>query len=135
MPLFEWKDYYEVKIAEIDKQHHLLVDMLNELYESMRDKKAREELEGILKSLSDYAGIHFSYEEQLMKQYNYPGFFDHKREHDGFKSKVGEFLVKHKEGKLTLSIEVMNFLKDWLKNHIMGVDKRYSPFFIEKGVS
>ena len=35
---------------------------------------------------------------------------------------------------MTISIEVMNFLKDWLSNHILGSDKRYGPFLNGKGL-
>lgn len=33
------------------------------------------------------------------------------------------------KSKLGLSIEVMNFMSDWLINHIKSVDKKYGPFF------
>jgi hemerythrin len=29
----------------------------------------------------------------------------------------------------------MNFLKDWLSNHIMNSDKKYGPFLTGKGVA
>jgi len=35
---------------------------------------------------------------------------------------------------LSLTIDVMNFLSDRLKKHIMGTDKKYAPFFQEKGL-
>lgn len=37
-------------------------------------------------------------------------------------------------GQTMLSVETMNFLKNWLTNHIQVADKRYSAFFTEKGV-
>jgi hemerythrin len=48
--------------------------------------------------------------------------------------KVTEFRSGLESGKLSLSLEVMNFLSDWLKNHIKVVDKKYASFFNEKGL-
>lgn len=134
MALFEWKDTYSVNVAEIDKQHHMLVETLNELYEAMLTRKSKEILSGIIKSLVDYAGFHFSFEEKYMKTYNYAGYIDHKKEHDDFVVRVKDFQRQQVEGKLMLSMEIMNFLKDWLKTHILGTDKKYSSFFNEKGL-
>jgi len=33
-----------------------------------------------------------------------------------------------------LSLEVMNFLKDWLMNHIQGSDKKYGPYLNSHGI-
>lgn len=134
MALFEWHATYSVGIDEADKQHKMLVDTLNEVYEAMRDRATEDVIDGILKGLTDYVGVHFSFEEQLMKKHGFPGYDQHKQQHEDFKAKVGDFLKKREEGKLMLSMEVMNFLKDWLKSHIMDSDKKYGEFFKEKGV-
>lgn len=132
--LFEWKDSFSVNIKESDEQHKMLVGMLNELFDAMLAREANEVISGILKGMQDYVGVHFSYEEHLMQKHLFPGYPAHKKEHDEFKAKVGDFIQKHAEGKMMLSLEVMNFLKDWLKNHIQGTDKAYGPFLNEKGV-
>lgn len=134
MALFEWKDTYSVNVGEIDRQHRMLVETLNDLHEAMLTRKSKEVLSGIIKSLVDYAGYHFSYEEKFMNKYKYPGYLEHKKEHDDFVVKVIDFQRQQVEGKLMLSMEIMNFLKDWLKNHILGTDKKYSSFFNEKGL-
>ncbi len=135
MALFDWKESYSVNIKDVDNQHKILIRSLNELYEAMLTRKAKNVIDGILKSLSDYADFHFAFEENLMQKYKFPGFSQHKKEHEAFVTKVSEFIQKHKDGHLMLSMEVMNFLKDWLKNHIQGVDKKYSPFLNGKGVA
>ena len=135
MALFEWKQSYSVNIKEADNQHKGLIASLNQLYEAMKNNETHEVIAGILKNLSAYVGVHFSYEENLMKRYNYPGYLDHKKEHETFTAKVGEFIEKHRQGHVMVSLEVMNFLKDWLKNHILGSDKKYGPFLNQKGIA
>jgi hemerythrin len=34
----------------------------------------------------------------------------------------------------TLTAEILDFLKNWLIKHIMGVDRRYVTCFVENGV-
>jgi hemerythrin len=42
--------------------------------------------------------------------------------------KITEFYEKIKQDQLILSLEVTNFLKTWLINHIKGVDQQYAKF-------
>ncbi len=135
MALFVWKDQYSVNVKEVDNQHKMLVDTLNELHEAMLTRKSNEIIAGIIKGMVDYAGYHFSFEEKYMKMYNFPGYAAHKKEHDEFVGKVTDFQQKHQAGQLMLSMEVMNFLKNWLANHIMGTDKKYTSLFNEKGLT
>ena len=79
-------------------------------------------------------GTHFETEERYFDQFGYPGADSHKKEHSDFAGKVSEFKGGFEKGKLGLSIEVMNFLSDWLQHHIKSVDKKYGPFFNAKGL-
>ena len=38
------------------------------------------------------------------------------------------------DGKLSLPIEVIQFLKEWLLKHIVGSDKKYTPYMADKAV-
>ena len=134
MALFDWKDIYSVNVGEIDKQHRILIDTLNELYEAMLARKSDEILSETIKTLVNYTDFHFSFEENYMRTYNYADYPEHKKAHDNFVARVKDFQQQLAEGKLMLSMEIMNFLKDWLKNHIMVTDKKYSSFFNEKGL-
>ncbi|MDW8094977.1 MAG: bacteriohemerythrin, partial [Caldimicrobium sp.] len=85
-----------------------------------------------LDELVSYASYHFNTEEALMSKYGFPELANHKREHEAFKAKIKEFMDKKAKGEVTLSVEIMTFLKDWLVKHIMGTDKKYGPFLQEK---
>ena len=47
---------------------------------------------------------------------------------------VAAFQADFEAGKAALTMDLMDFLKNWLKEHIMGTDMQYAPFFKEKGL-
>ena len=135
MALITWNDNYSVKIKQFDDQHKKLIDMLNELHDAMKVGKGKEVLEKILAGLIQYTGTHFANEERLMKLHNYPGYEQHKKEHNLLALQVNDVQTQYREGNAVLSQAVMTFLKDWLQNHIQGSDKNYAPFLNSKGVA
>ena len=134
MALIEWNDNLSVNIAEIDKQHRRLVDMINELNDAMKLGKGNAVLGKIINGLIDYTATHFGTEEKYFKTFGYPDAESHKKEHADFVSKVSEFKSGFNKGKLSVSVEVMRFLSQWLQNHIKVIDKKYGPFLNEKGL-
>jgi hemerythrin len=134
MAFIEWNDSYSVGVNEIDMQHQKLVGMINDLHDAMRMGKGKDVLGEIIKGLVGYAVTHFQTEEKYFDQFGYPEAGSHKGEHSAFTQKVAEFKAGFDAGKLALSITVMDFLSNWLRNHIKGVDKKYSLFFNEKGL-
>ena len=135
MAFFDWKEEYNVNIREIDNQHQKLVSMLNGLYESLKKGEGLEALGTTLSELASYTKTHFATEERLMKRHGYPEYLSHKDKHERMTNKVIEYLQKYEAGEIRSPIEISNFLKDWLKKHIMQTDMGYSAFLNGKGVS
>lgn len=135
MAFIQWDTGFSVNVAEIDKQHQKLVGMINDLNDAMKQGKGKDTLAKIIGDLFNYAGNHFATEERYFDKFRYPAATSHKLEHSNFVKKVSEFKGSFDSGKLALTIEVMTFLKDWLKGHIQGADKKYGPFFNEKGLN
>jgi hemerythrin len=134
MALIEWSDQLSVGIQEIDKQHKILVDLINDLHQAMRERKAKEALGSIINGLTEYAIVHFSKEEKYFDEFNYISAGPHKKEHQNFIKKINQFKADFDKGKAMLSMEIMDFLKDWLIKHIQKIDTSYAPLFIEKGI-
>ncbi|MBI5556001.1 MAG: hemerythrin family protein [Deltaproteobacteria bacterium] len=134
MAMLNWDDSYKVNVTEIDQQHQKLVAMINDLNDAMCQGKAKDVLEKILSGLINYTATHFKTEEKYFDKFAYPETAIHKKEHVDFVQKVSEFKDGFDKGKVGLSISVMKFLSDWLKNHIKGTDKKYGPFLHEKGL-
>lgn len=134
MARFAWDSKMSVSVQKFDDQHKKLVDMVNELDDAMRAGKGKDVMEKILSGLVSYTATHFADEEKLMLAHKYPGYIAHKAEHEALVKKVVGFQGDLKAGKVAMSVEVMQFLKDWLVNHIMGTDKKYGQFFNNVGV-
>jgi len=132
--LFRWDAKYSVNIGILDTQHKNLVRMVNELHEAMGVGSSREKLGQILAGLVKYTQAHFATEERLMQLHGYPDFLTHKSEHEHLTRTVMDFERRFLSNEVGLSVEVMEFLRDWLVKHILGSDKKYSPFLNAKGV-
>jgi len=136
MPLMDWGPKLSVGIREFDGEHQKLVGMVNDLFDAMNAGKGKDRLAPILDGLVSYTVSHFQHEERLMKQHGYAGYAAHKDEHDKLTHQVADIQQKFKGGATAaLSVEVMNFLKNWLIKHIMGTDKAYTAFLNGKGVT
>ena len=134
MALINWDDSFSVKVAEIDAQHQKLVQLVNSLNDAMKQGKGKDAISIVLNELINYTATHFKTEEKYFDEFDYPLTDEHKMEHSNFVKKVMAFKNDFQSGKLGLSIDVLNFLVNWLKNHIMIVDKKYSEFFNSKGL-
>jgi methyl-accepting chemotaxis protein/hemerythrin len=131
----QWDDAaMSVRVAEIDEQHKVLVSMINELNEAMRSGRGKDALGDMIRGLKDYAAFHFAHEEKLMGSHDYPGLLAHKARHREFVKQVVDFERDFKSGRAALTMEIMQFLKDWLVEHIQGTDRSYSKHLNDRGV-
>lgn len=135
MPLIQWKQNFSVNISKIDNQHIKIVDLINELHDKMKEGKGKDSLTKILNDLTLYTANHFKTEEELFYKYNYPNTEAHVLEHKKLVDKVLQIKTDFESGKVVLTLDVMDFLKDWLSNHISGSDKLYTSFLNARGVN
>lgn len=134
MALIDWDDSLSVKVERIDQEHQKLLAMINNLNEAMKNGRGRAVIGDIVRELSYYAREHFRTEEMFFDMHAYPDAARHRAEHAAFVEQVRDFEEGYVAARLSLSVEVMNFLSGWVKNHIRGSDLRYSQFFIDHGV-
>ena len=128
MPFMVWNDRLSVGVAAVDADHKKMVKMINELYDAILAGSWREKLDGLLDRLVDYTRYHFAREEELFARTGYPEAEAHKREHDEMKEWMNSASNLHRDGSLPApSLELMNHLKDWLFDHILGSDQKFAP--------
>lgn len=130
--LFPWTKELSLGLPEIDKQHKRLVALVNELHAAMKLKKGSVTSGKVLDELVRYTETHFAFEEELFDKYEYPDRAAHKKQHADLVRQVNDFKNEFKSGRAGLSMDLMHFLTDWLKGHIMKTDKAYAPFLRDK---
>ena len=129
MAMIEWNDSLSIDIEEIDLQHKSLVDMINRVHDMMSQGQTdKEGVLGILSDMGAYAAEHFSTEERYMDKYKYPQAPLHKVRHSDFIEKVTQVNKQLAAGSGRTYMEVLNFLTDWLVNHINETDKVMGTF-------
>ncbi|MEI6667785.1 MAG: bacteriohemerythrin [Acidobacteriota bacterium] len=135
MALIQWKPELSVKIRRIDEEHQRLIQLTNDLDEAMGQGKSKAVMGTIVAELARYTRTHFSYEQDLFAQHSYPDAPAHLAEHEIFVGEISRFAADFEAGRLGLSIQVMNFLSEWLTTHIKGTDRKYTDFFNQRGVN
>lgn len=133
----EWKPDLAVGVKEIDDQHKELFNKITELFDACNVGKGKEQIDSTVKYLQEYVVLHFSSEEKLQKQYNYPDYINHKAQHDQFIKDFLELKLSiHTDGITGLLLIKLNkVLVDWLINHIRKTDKVFGVFLKEKGIN
>ncbi len=116
------------------------MEIINTLFDAMKDARGLEVIGELLKQLADYADYHFLTEEKYFDQFEYTESEHHKDEHNYLLEQVKDFMMMHEKGKIKrdgsespITVEVWNLLKEWLINHIQVSDKKYVTLFKEKG--
>lgn len=134
MPEVEWNQGLSVGVARCDTDHKGLVEIINDLYAAMKSGSGRMIIGDIVAKLADYTRSHFRGEEDLMAKALYPELAAHRAEHANFVHAVEKFQADLAAGAVGQTIEVAEFLKDWLINHIQRTDKLYTAHLNRVGI-
>ncbi len=126
--LIQWNDQLEIGHAEIDAEHRTLIGLMNQALEALLRGSTDEDLPRIFAALVAYANTHFSNEEAVMQEADYPDQAAHIREHLAFREQLNAFLVRYEAGETQLTLGVMKFLRNWLTGHILTVDRRLADY-------
>jgi hemerythrin len=129
-----WNSTYSVGVKTLDSQHTVLFDILNDLHAAMMKGQAQSLTGPLLSKLLTYTRTHFSEEEAMMARAVYPGLAAHKVKHQDLIKQVEDYAARYDRGEITLNMHLLNFLRDWLTNHIQKVDHQYGPWLNEHGV-
>lgn len=122
-----WKEEYGIGIAAIDAQHQRLFEITNEIYTLLNNALLTDKYDqivAVIEELRSYTIEHFAAEEAYMQEIKYRKFLSHKAIHNDFIEKIEAVDFKQIDNEQNLYLkEILNFVTDWLINHILKTDK------------
>ena len=132
--VLEWDASFSVGVEKYDNDHKILFGMINDLADAMQLKKSREAVGRVLSGLVEYTTSHFADEERSFSQTQYPEEASHKALHNTLLDQVAELIGRFNAGEPLIAQDVINFLHEWLFNHIKDADKRYTTHLNRNGI-
>jgi hemerythrin len=126
MQLFNWDNKYSVNNKELDNHHKNLFAIFNKLYDSCLAKDNNINLGTIVEELVSYVNYHFAAEEKHMQNIGYKDIIKHISAHCYFKDRISKQLHTDDLNDIVISKELVLYLWNWLLNHVMIEDKKYS---------
>lgn len=120
--LVQWHDEYSIGIDEIDGHHRHLLSLLDKSYLGILQQHTREEIARLLDELIEYAKYHFSAEEDFMRSNGYHNTDQHVFEHFSFIYHVLSLKKQLDNNAGQLSLDIFNFIRDWILEHILQCD-------------
>ena len=125
-----WSKSYTLGLPDIDGQHKGLFDLINQIWVAIINNSPREATLALIQRLEHYTIAHFTEEEAFMRVMNYQDYDQHKRMHDAFIDRISRERASIENHSGGLTLDLLRFLKTWLVDHILLVDKQYADFFV-----
>lgn len=129
----EWTEKLSTGISKIDSQHRELFKRINNLVSAIKQHRCKDEIDGTIKFLEDYARVHFSEEEKQMSDMNYEGLAEQREDHKKYLAALDELkeqasLPRVHGSSYDLSATTNQVIVDWIVDHIMKLDMKFGAF-------
>ncbi len=126
--IVKWSDDLSYDVQEMDNDHKVMIELVNRMYTIASEGNSEFDIKTLLAKLAEYAILHFRREEIVMKTCQYPGFDEHVAFHHDLEIQVFE-LLKQKDKSFTATEidEILQFISDWLYDHISTADQTIKP--------
>lgn len=126
--MIKWKDEYSIGVETIDEQHQKLFEIANRAYALLKNELLLDKYDRIVDifgELKEYTEYHFRFEQEYMASIGYRKMLSHKVVHDDFVEKIkGINLDKMDEEQDQYLMELLDFVVQWIEQHILGMDKK-----------
>lgn len=133
MSPIQWSPALAVGVDEIDAQHQELFRRAERLVSALRAGD-RGEVGRLVRYLQSYAVEHFAAEERFMHEIDFPGLDGHRAVHLAFREELATMVAEYerKGASPLVALTLHNWLSDWLRRHVSGLDVEIGRFAAAK---
>ncbi len=132
--LFRFSPRFSVLVEDMDADHQQIFDFINRIHLSIKSGEAANSQAKVFREMGDFTREHFAREEVMMEKHGFPGLPDQLTEHEKLLNRVDGFAAALESAEPVNLVAALNFLNNWLKTHILTMDRQYGEFFKERGI-
>jgi len=130
--MIEEQNIPQVSMHSMNEVHLEEVVLINRLFEALESDRGFERVSENLELLLEHIQEHFSGEEKMMKEAQYPSLNMHKAEHDKVLSQAryAEMEWRNRKDKESLREFLEDDIVTWLDQHIKAMDMPMADFIV-----
>lgn len=129
--IIEFDDNLITGNETIDTQHKELIDRIAQFVRCCEQGESKVKAIKMLDYLDEYTNFHFTAEEKLQEEVNYPDLAKHREKHDEFRKTIAtlyDYLDEHEGPNEAFTELVKNNVVNWLFNHIKAFDRSIAEY-------
>lgn len=129
-----WSKNMNLGLLFLDDDHKGFILLINDLYKAYYQKDLVLASQ-ILQRCLFHQKNHFSKEEMVMEQIQFPDLISHKKSHQQFLENILELIqsfemAPKKEEKEKFLLQTADYLKSWFLGHVLSRDRLYKPYLV-----
>lgn len=131
----DWNDRYAIGIPVVDSRYQHLFFLFNTSSDDFIEYASTNNLNTIFDQLIDYARYQFFAEERWMQYHQFHRLTNHEKEHSNMLTKFSDIYTEFCGGIWPLSVEILEVMHAWLRDHILLSDEEICDFIAAKRLS
>lgn len=130
-----WRDTWLLGIDALDADHREMVRLMNLVFACAEGAGECEPiaLAERLDAFMTHLRAHFAREEEFLRSIDYPGIYEHAREHALELAELVDLERSLRASRVcAVEAEHVEAIKRWFFNHVIAQDHKFADFYFEK---
>jgi hemerythrin len=130
--LIEWRDDFRIGLPEVDQEHRLLIDAINQLHRELVVDAALVRVTGAIGDIHAAIASHFALEEKEMTALRYDGYVAHKTDHERLLDEILDILDEVVATGRYEPAALSARLSAWFVEHFRTQDARLHRWLVKR---